>query len=239
MHTSKLIIAAMLGACGGDPRECVTPTVDAVACDPSVATFSLASTNRHFPLDPGSVAILEGIEDGVLIRVERRVLGETQIVMGETTHVLEARELHDGVLREVARNFHAEAADGTVCYFGEDVDIYENGLVVSHDGSWRAGRDDAKPGIIMPATPRVGDAYFQEVAPDVAMDQGRVSAIGETVTFAGTSYTNVVTILDSNPLEDEAPCAEEAKQYAPEVGEASDTAKTLVSFTPAPPPELR
>lgn len=48
------------------------------------------------------------------IRVERRVLAETELVMGVTTHVLEARELVDGQLYEVARNFYVEASDGTV-----------------------------------------------------------------------------------------------------------------------------
>ncbi len=62
--------------------------------------------------------------------------------------VQEAAELY-----EVARDFYAVAADGTVCYFGEDVDFYENGVVANHDGTWRAGVDDALPGIIMPGTP--------------------------------------------------------------------------------------
>lgn len=239
MHAKKLVAAALLlplGACGDDPKECVTPTIDAAACDPAVATFSLATTNPYYPLRVGNVSILEGTEDGVLIRVERRVLAETQVVMGVTTRVLEARELKDGVLYEVARNFYVEAAGGTVCYFGEDVEFYENGVVVSRDGSWRAGVHDAKPGIIMPAMPKVGDAYFQEVAPDVALDQGRITAVGGTMTFAGTRYDNVVTVADSNPLDDEDPCEEETKQYAPGVGEAADTVKTLVSFTPGTDP---
>ncbi len=246
MHAKKLIVAALLAAllaaCGDDPKECFTPTIAAVACDPAVATFSLATTNQYYPLRPGNVSILEGTEGGVLVRVERRVLGETEIVMGVNTRVLEVRELRDGQLREVSRNFHAEAADGTVCYFGEDVDLYENGEVVGDEGSWRAGLRDAKPGIIMPAAPKVGDAYFQEVAPDVAQDQGRVSAVGGTMTFAGTSYNDVVTIQDVDPLDDDAPCAEETKHYAPGVGEAADAGKTLVSFTPGmdpPPPVAR
>lgn len=233
MHASKLIVAALLGACGGDdPKECFTTTVEAAICDPATATFSLASTNPYYPLKVGGVAILEGTEDGVLIRVERRVLADTEVVMGVTTHVLEARELKDGAIYEIARNFYVEAADGTVCYFGEDVEFYENGVLVNRDGSWRAGVGDAKPGIIMPAAPRVGDAYFQENAPGIALDMGRVSKTDSTMTLAGTSYNNVVTVLDVNPIDDEDPCEEEPKLYAPGVGEAADTVKTLVSFTP-------
>ena len=86
-------------------------------------------------------------------------LSETQVVLGVTTHVLEAKELVDGELYEVARNFYVEAADGTVCYFGEDVSFYENGVVANHDGSWRAGEGGAweprtPPSPSAPATSR-------------------------------------------------------------------------------------
>jgi hypothetical protein len=233
MHANKLIAAAaLLGACGGDPEECVAPTIDEAACDPAIATFTLASTNPYYPLKIGSVAILEGTEDGAQIRIERRVLGETLDVLGVVTRVLESKELVDGQLVELARNYYAETSDGTVCYFGEDVDFFENGVLVNHDGTWRAGVRSAKPGIIMPAMPKVGDAYNQEVAPGIAMDQGRVTATGATMTFAGTSYSNVITVVDTNPLDEEAPCEEETKLYAPGVGEAADTGKMLMSFTP-------
>ena len=231
MHAKKLIAVALLAGCGDDPKECFTPTVSAATCDPARTTFSLATTNPYFPLRPGNISILEGTEGGVPVRVERRVLGETETVMGVRTRVLEIRELRDGVLREVARNFYVEAKDGTVCHFGEDVDEYENGQVASNDGSWRAGVHDAKPGIAMPAAPKVGDAYFQEVAPGIAQHQGRVAAVGGTMTFAGMSYTDVVTIEVADPLDDDASCAARTTHYAPGVGEAADGVTTLVSFT--------
>jgi hypothetical protein len=244
MHAKNLTVAAVLlaaPACGDDPKECFTPTVSAATCDPARTTFSLVTTNPYFPLRPGNVSILEGTDGGVPVRVERRVLGETETVMGVRARVLEVRELRDGQLREVARNYYAEAVDGTVCHFGEDVDEYENGEVASHDGSWRAGVHDAKPGIAMPASPKVGDVYFQEVAPGVAQHQGRVTAVGGTMTFAGMSYTDVVTIGDADPLDGGA-CAEQTKHYAPGVGEVADGVTTLVSFTPGmdpPDPETR
>ena len=220
------------GGAGGGGEPCFETTLDAALCDPASATFSLASTNPYYPLVVGSEVILEGTEDGELIRVERRVLAETQVVAGVETHVLEAIEYVDGVVYEVARNYYVEASDGTVCYFGEDVDFYENGVVVNNDGSWLAGENGAKPGIIMPASPKVGDAYYQEVAPGIAEDMGRVGAVGLTDTFAGMSYDGVLQILDSNPIDDEDPCTDEEKLYIPGIGEAADTAKRMVSFTP-------
>jgi len=42
-------------------------------------------------------------------------------------------------LIEVSQNFFAQADDGTVYYFGELVDTYGGGSVVSHEGSWLLG----------------------------------------------------------------------------------------------------
>ena len=214
-------------------KACHPPTLDATACDPRTGTFSLASTNRYYPLRIGDTTVLEGSEDSEKIRVERRVLPALEVVDGVTTHVLEARELKNGKLYEVARNYYVEATGGTVCYFGEDVDFYaDDGVtIVNHNGSWRAGFGGAKPGIIMPAQPAVGQAYFQEQAPGIARDMGLVAGTTATVAAGGMTYTNVVTIKDSNPL---VTCAEEDKLYAPGVGEAGDTVKKLVSFTAGP-----
>ena len=226
-----LILTAACGG-GGEPtgEACYATTVAISACDPATATFSLASTNEYYPLDVGSEVILEGTEEGKVIRVERRVLADTEVVMGVTTHVLEAREFIDGELYEIARNFYVEASDGTVCYFGEFVEFYENGVVINNDGSWRAGDEGAGPGIIMPANPTVGDAYFQENAPEIALDMGRVVSTTMTLVVNGETHTDVLAVMDVNPLDT---CAdEEQKLYVPGIGEAGDTVKTLISFTP-------
>lgn len=153
-----------------------------------------------------------------------------QCIAGVTTHVLEAKELKDNKLYEIARNFYVEADDGTVCYFGEDVAFYENDKVVDNDGTWRAGVGGAKPGVIMPAKPTTDQAYFQENAPGIAQDMGRVAGTSGTMNAAGVSYKDVVTIKDGNPLD---ACEKiEDKVYLPGVGEAGDTVKKLVSFTP-------
>lgn len=232
MHANKLLVAALLGACGGDPPECHTPTIEASICEPGGATFRSGSTNPYYPLLAGSVAILEGTEGGVPIRIERRVTGETIIIQGVTTRLLEVKRLRDGVLAEITRNYFVETTEGTVCHFGVDVDEYENDQVSGHEGTWRAGSAGAKPGIMMPATPKVGDVYFQDLADDVALHQGRVTEVGGTMTFAGMSYDNVITILDSDPLDDAAACAEETKLYAPGVGEVVDGAAMLISSMP-------
>ena len=56
---------------------------------------------------------------------------------------------------------------GNVWYCGEAVQDFENGELVSLDGSFKAGVDGAKPGILMKAAPMIGDVYRQEF--DLAM----------------------------------------------------------------------
>ena len=179
-----------------------------------------------------SRTVLEGFddEDGVMLRVEREVSSDTMIVAGVETHILEHRTYHDGDIHEIAYNFYVEANDGTVCYFGEDVEFYEGGVLTGTDGTWRAGVDGAMPGIIMPASPAAGQAYFQENAPDnEALDMGKVEAVSESASFAGTTYDDVITIQDSSPFDD---CEDEEKRYVPGIGEVQDVELELTEYIP-------
>jgi hypothetical protein len=47
-------------------------------------------------------------------------------------HILQETEFENGAVVEISQNFLAQADDGTVFYFGELVDGYENGVVTSH-----------------------------------------------------------------------------------------------------------
>ena len=85
------------------------------------------------------------------------VLDETKEVYGTITRVVEEREWKNDELYEVARNFFAfDDKTGNVFYFGEEVDFYSNGKIVSHKGAWLAGINGAMPGLIMVGKPKVG-----------------------------------------------------------------------------------
>jgi len=47
----------------------------------------------------------------------------------------------DGRIEEVALDFYAQADDGSVWYFGEDVFNYEGGAVADLSGTWLAGKE--------------------------------------------------------------------------------------------------
>jgi hypothetical protein len=80
----------------------------------------------------------------------------------------------------VAIDYFAQADDGSVWYFGEDVANYENGAVADHDGSWLAGKD-GPPGMIMPTDPQVGDVYRSENIPGLVFEQDTVRSTSGTV----------------------------------------------------------
>ena len=144
------------------------------------------------------------------------------------TAVVEERELEGGELKEISRNFFA-LCRGTndLYYFGEEVDIYEDGEVVSHAGAWRAGEDGAQPGILMPGTFLLGSRYFQERAPGAALDRAEHTAEGlEVETEAGT-FHDCVEVTETTPLE---PGSESVKVYCPGVGLVFDNDLALVEI---------
>ena len=85
-----------------------------------------------------------------------QVLNETKTVDGVVTRVVEEKEWKKGKLYEIARNYFAICEQTKdVFYFGEDVNFYENDKVVKTDGSWMAGKNGAKAGLMMPGSPKL------------------------------------------------------------------------------------
>lgn len=201
--------------------------LDIAVCSADAKGFTLTIDNPYFPLKVGQVATFKGEEDGAQDEVVISVLDEIETVAGIDMRVVEERESEDGELVEISRNFFVQAADGTVCYFGEDSDSYENGKVSNHEGSWRAGKDGAKAGIIMPAKPAVGQSFDQEHAPGVALDHAVVTAIDATAKVPLASYDEVVKMTETSALE---PGVTEYKQYAPGVGLITDPPTELTAF---------
>lgn len=199
-------------------------TLDLALCDPSRSDFSTTSTNPYFPIAGGLQWLYEGEESGEEVRLCITVLAGTEEVAGVTTRILEEREWHDGELVEVSRNFFAATSDETVCYFGEAVDVYEGGAIVSHEGAWRADDPGTAPGIIMPAEPRPGVRFQMELAPGIAEDEGKVVGIGPVTVPAGR-FEDAIRVREVNPLDGE----KDYKLYAAGVGLVVDGSVELVA----------
>ncbi|MCD4845216.1 MAG: hypothetical protein K8R25_12090 [Methanosarcinales archaeon] len=90
-----------------------------------------------------------------------------------------------------------------------------DGKIINHAGSWEAGVDGAKPGIIMKANPVVGEIYQQEFYKGVAEDMAEILALGESVQVPAGNYKGCLKTLDYTPLE---PGVVEHKYYCEDVG---------------------
>jgi hypothetical protein len=188
--------------------------------------FSSTGRNPFFVLEPGYKLVLAGVEDGVVKRLVVTVLDQTRVIEGIETRVVEERETEDGELVEVSRNYFAICnRTNSVIYFGEEVDIYEDGVIVGHEGEWLAGVDGARPGIIMPGTVLVGARYFQEVAPGVALDRAEIVSLTATVQTPAGRFTRCLRTRETTPLE---PGEVEFKSYAPGIGLIQDEVLRLV-----------
>jgi hypothetical protein len=222
--------AATAGAQQGEPLD------PAVLCAPD-GTFVPEITNSYFPLPVGRRWAYGGKEQGQDIGLQVTVLDQTETLrfrrgVRVITRVVEEVEWEDTNpnqmidagenLIEVSLNYFAQTEGGTVCYFGEAVDIYEDGEVVSNEGAWRADERGNAPGIFMPADPQPGMTFPQEVAPGVAEDQATIVNTG-TATVLGT-VTATITVRDFNPLDG----SRGTKVYASGVGLIQDEKLNLM-----------
>jgi len=189
------------------------------------ATFGPRSTrseNPFFPLDPGDFRVYEGVvEDGAIERIETFVTFDTVEILGVQNRVVRDSSFVDGVLVEVALDWYAQADDGTVWYFGEYVENFtydEDGVLIKVDnnGSWIADGVINLPGAIMLSDPQVGDEYFQEYAPSVALDFALVTSVDDTVTIGLGVFKGVLNTSEGNLFD--GPSLAENKLYAPKIG---------------------
>ncbi|MBK8974386.1 MAG: PepSY domain-containing protein [Planctomycetes bacterium] len=181
--------------------------------------------NPNFVLVPGYRLVLEGDDDGDRVRLVISVLSETRVVDGVTTRVVEERETRNGELEEVSRNFFAISnRTNDVYYFGEEVDIYEDGEIVRHEGAWLAGVDGARFGLMMPGTPLLGARYYQEIAPGVAMDRAEIASLDAVRDTPAGRFEHCLRVREDTPLER----GSEVKTFAFGIGLIQDESLLLV-----------
>jgi hypothetical protein len=143
-------------------------------------------TNPLFPISDLHSAILNGRVDGKPFRTETTLLPDTRIIEwkeGQPVETLVSQYVAylDGRIQEAALDFYAQADDGSVWYFGEDVYNYnEDGLIADTAGTWLAGKE-GPVAMIMPAHPRVGDVHRPENIPGLVFEEVSVKTTGKRV----------------------------------------------------------
>ena len=189
--------------------------------------FTSTGRSTFMILEPGYRLTFQGKEGSKTVDLVISVMGETKKVDGVETRVVEERESADGQLVEVSRNYFAiSKKTGSVFYFGEDVDMYKDGKVHSHEGAWLAGQNGARAGVFMPGIALLGARFYQEIAPDVAMDRAEIISLSETVDTPAGKFERVMKYEETTPLEK----GKEYKWFAPGVGLIQDADLKLVKI---------
>ena len=194
-------------------RNQICTEVGAGAYDPVIdpADFGYPITNQWFPLIPGTT-FTYSVPDGLDIV---KVTGKTVNILGVNCVVVEDIVKQNGVQTENTLDYYTQDKYGNVWYFGEDSQTLTNGRVTDTTGSWRAGVNGAKAGIIMETDPTRGDAYRQEFSLGVAEDVAEVISFNNKVTVPYGTFKDTMMTLETEGLE---PKAKEHKYYAPGVG---------------------
>ncbi len=183
---------------------------------PLIPGTTLVYEVTGFPEDDEEKGEGEG-EPELLEIITVTVTDETREIAGVETFVVTDIVMDpEGEVIEDTDDYYAMHVDGSVWYFGEIAQNFEDGFLTDIEGSFIAGEDDAKPGIIMLADPQPGDAYRQEFLLDDAEDVGQVlSLTGDESTEVADCEGACLVIKDLNPLE---PDADEDKYYKAGIG---------------------
>jgi len=193
-------------------------------------SYSSTGRNKYFVLEPGYKLVLAGEEDGKKTDLIITVLDQTEKIGDVETRIIEERESQDGKLVEVSRNFFAIGNDThNVYYFGEEVDMYKDGKITNHEGSWRADKDGAHQGVMIVGEAKAGNKYYQEKAPGKAMDRGEDMSVRETAKTPAGVFKDCLKVKETTPIEP----GTEYKLYAPEIGLVSEGDLKLVKYGPA------
>jgi hypothetical protein len=176
-------------------------------------------TNPLFPISDLRSAVLAGRIDGKPFHTETTLLPYTRTIEwapGRSVETLVSQYMAflDGRIQEVALDYYAQADDGSVWYFGEDVNDYNaRGLVAFQTDSWLAGQD-GPPAMIMPGDPKVGEAFRTENIPGLVFEEVTVKTTDKAVAGPTGKVTNAMV---GEELHDDAQTSD--KVFAPGYGE--------------------
>ena len=182
----------------------------------SSSDFAREVTNPWFPLKPGSIWRYKGLKEGMKTTDIVTATHQTKRILGVTTTVVHDVVSVKGRPEEVTNDFYAQDRHGNVWYFGEETEeLNAEGKPTSTEGSFEAGVDGARPGVLIPGHPKVGLVGRQEFLKAEAEDHFRVLDLKASVSVLFVSSRRALRTREWTPLE---PATVDNKYYVRGVG---------------------
>ncbi|QNN52398.1 hypothetical protein [Nocardioides mesophilus] len=185
---------------------------------PRPRDFVRVVDNPYLPFVPGTRWVYKGYGEEAGERNVVMVLHRTKVIEGITATVVHDVVLEGKKVTEDTRDWYAQDRLGNVWYLGERSKEFQDGKVDT-SGSWQAGVNGAKAGILMPADPVLDRSYAQEFEPGDAEDQAKVIDLDGQIGVPFGHFDHVRVTSESSALE---PKVVELKFYAKGVGVASE-----------------
>jgi hypothetical protein len=179
------------------------------------ANFTDKVDNPYFPLKPGTVLVYEGTTGGEKVHNEFAVTRKIVKILGVATVEVHDTVFTNGELTEDTLDWFAQDKQGNVWYFGENTEELIGGRPSTLSGTFTAGVNGNKPGIIMKAHPHIGEFYRQEFALGEAEDFAEVTSLNDTVEVPEGKFKKCLRTHETTPLE---PDLKEDKWFAQGVG---------------------
>jgi alginate production protein len=186
-----------------------------------IKNCSLQTTGRnpYFILEPPPARSGRGNT-----KVQITVLDDTRKVDGYSPGSSRERMERRATVRNRQEFRHLRTNQGRLLFRGRSGFLQER-QGESHDGSWLAGTGGNKPGLIMPGTPKLNMKYYQEIAPNVAMDRAEIVSLNDTCKTPAGTFSNCLKVKEGSALE---LAVVEYKYFAPSIGLVQDEDLRLV-----------
>jgi hypothetical protein len=216
LGTALIAIALVAGGavwgCGGSSTRTSTEvsapspaSLGGNTYSPSIDPSNFVSKvdNPYLPYKPGTVWRYRGVmKNGVTPQTDTvAVTHRTKQVMGVDCVVVRDTVTSKGRPVERTYDWYAQDRQGNVWYMGEETQELKHGQFGKMIDSGPAGRNGAKPGIMMEAAPKPGDRYWQFHWTGHALDKGTVLRTNQSVAVPYQSFSNALLTQEQSPLE--------------------------------------
>jgi hypothetical protein len=200
---AALLAAVLLSGCGANPKPVGPAGIDGLTIPtprPDPTDFAGRAENVWFPLDPGTEWTYRQYLTTGLRTVVATVLPGQRRIAGVSTTAIRWQYREHGAGRTAMVRWYAVDTAGNVWWFGQRVVAGEPRLDPLAPRSWRAGVDGAEAGLVLTATPRLGDGYLNAREPRVVERRSTVDSLSATVITTEHKFQHTVVTRDLSTL---------------------------------------